>query len=123
MESVCDHDHGSVRVLGDEEKSMPPSTIYDYKLFDVVLVQELFKYRPQLRPNAYVNRPWNNEQDAIRQALLDGYRWVRTEGPSAVLEKQLPTPDITTLIPRHIAACAAKGVVSADTTPITARGA
>lgn len=87
---------------------MPPSTIYDYKLFDVVLVQELFKYRPQLRPNAYVNRPWNNEQDAIRQALLDGYRWVRTEGPSAVLEKQLPTPDITTLIPRHIAACAEK---------------
>ena len=89
-------------------ETRPPT--YGYKLFDKTLVLELYRHKPQLRADAYLSTSLNGELDAIRAALRDGYRWVRSEGEIAIFEKQSPAPPVVTdLIPRHIAARAING--------------
>jgi hypothetical protein len=85
------------------------TTTYSYKLFDKTLVLELYRHKPQLRPEAYLSTSLNGELDAIRAAVSEGYRWIRSEGEIAVFEKQCPMSGIPIAsIPRHIAAAAAK---------------
>lgn len=92
------------------ELSQPTAT-YSYKLFDKTMVVELFRHRAQIRPDAYLSQSLNGELDGIRAAVAAGYRWVRSEGEMAVFEKQCPvvSPPVQ-LIPRHIAARAAKTI-------------
>ena len=85
----------------------PPPHIYNYRLFDITAVCELYRYKPQLRSTAYISDNWNGELDAIRAAIAEGYRWTRTEGTLAIFERQLPAPAISVQIPHHIAATAA----------------
>ena len=90
------------------ETTQPIST-YSYKLFDKVMVLELFRHQAHLRPDAYLSTSLNGELDAIRGAVAAGYRWIRSEGELAVFEKQCPGHNPPAqLIPRHIAAAAAK---------------
>ncbi len=90
------------------ERSQTTAT-YNYKLFEKTMVLELFRHQAQIRPDAYLSRSLNGELDAIRAAIAAGYRWIRSEGEMAVFEKQCPviSPPVQ-LIPRHIAAAAAK---------------
>ncbi len=82
---------------------------YTYKLFDKTLVVELFRHQSQLRPDAYLSQSLNGELDAIRAAVAAGYRWIRSEGEIAVFEQHCSTAaPLIDLIPRHIAARAAK---------------
>lgn len=87
---------------------MSSSTCYSYQLFDVTLVHELYRHQPQLSPGCYLSESWNGELDAIRSAVADGYRWVRTDGPLAVFEKATPVALQLDPLPSHIAAQAAQ---------------
>ncbi len=82
---------------------------YSYKLYDKTMVLELFRHQAQLRPDTYLSTSLNGELDGIRAAIAAGYRWIRSEGEMAVFEKQCPVVNPPSqLIPRHIAAAAAK---------------
>lgn len=82
--------------------------VYSYQLFDKSVVLELYRYKPQLHPNASLATLFNGELEAIRTAVAAGYRWIRSEGETAVFEKQCPSSGTPVIpIPRHIAAAVA----------------
>jgi hypothetical protein len=61
---------------------------YDYLLFDRALVYAALRFRPiATHPDAYLSEDADGQIVALQQALAAGYRWVRTEGDFAILEK------------------------------------
>jgi hypothetical protein len=58
--------------------------MFDYKVFPLLRVVELFSARVGL-PDAYLAQ--DDETTAIQYALKEGYRWVRSDGEHAIFEK------------------------------------
>lgn len=63
-------------------------TSYDYLLFDLTLVVAALRFRKSVsQPDAYLADDADGQLAALHTALAAGYRWVRTEGEFAVLER------------------------------------
>ena len=62
---------------------------YDYVLFDKQMAIDVFRYRPLETTGGCSSQNIDPQQDSIRDALHEGYRWVRSEGEFAVFEKVL----------------------------------
>ncbi|MGB1251145.1 MAG: hypothetical protein ACPG8W_11060 [Candidatus Promineifilaceae bacterium] len=65
---------------------------YDYIIFNKQAAFEAFRYKPPKVAAVYLSHNLHSEIDAIRDALSKGYRWVRTDGQSAIFEKTLIRP-------------------------------
>jgi hypothetical protein len=58
---------------------------YTYRVFDAQTVRQFF-YLPRFR-DSYISE--DQVARCLREALEDGFRWVRTEGDYAIFEKQV----------------------------------
>ena len=66
-------------------------TIYSYITLPVSVAHWVSVAPDKSKPDSYISE--EPGMDEFRQALRDGYRWIRTDGDFAILEK--PTNPIT----------------------------
>lgn len=78
---------------------LPSSTCnrYEYKLIPVSFIREVSRI-PVDMPDAYHSAELIDPKSIVNDLLSKGYRWIRTEGDDAIMEK---VTSIETSLPQH----------------------